>query len=62
MRLSKILMMFACFVGAIVIAVWVSREALYFFNTLLYWIRYNWIPVLGAMLLGAIAYKVFSKS
>ena len=51
-------MYFAMFVGAILIATWVSREASYFFSNLLYWIRYNWLPVLGVVFVGAIAYKV----
>jgi hypothetical protein len=59
--MTKFLMYFAMFVGAIVIAAWVSREANYFFNNLLYWIRYNWLPFFGLVILGAIAYKVFSS-
>jgi hypothetical protein len=54
-------MYFVMFVGAIVIAAWVSREASYFFNNLLYWIRYNWLPFVGLVILGTIAYKVFSS-
>ena len=34
--MTKFLMYFVMFVGAIVIAAWVSREASYFFNSLLY--------------------------
>jgi hypothetical protein len=49
----KFAMYFAMFVGAIVIASWVSREANYFFSNLLYWIRYNWLPFLGLVLIGA---------
>ncbi len=59
--MTKIVMYFVMFVGALVIAVWVSREASYFFNNLLYWIRYNWLPFFGLVILGAIAYKVFSS-
>ena len=59
--MTKIVMYFVMFVGAIVIAAWVSREASYFFNRLLYWIRYNWLPFVGLVILGAIAYKVFSS-
>jgi len=54
-------MYFAMFVGAVLIATWVSREASLFFNNLLYWIRYNWLPFFGLVLLGAIAYKVFKS-
>ncbi len=57
----KFAMYFAMFVGAIVIASWISREANYFFSNLLYWIRYNWLPFFGGVLLLAIAYKVFSS-
>ncbi|MBD2189777.1 hypothetical protein [Pseudanabaena mucicola] len=59
--MTKILMYVAMFVGAIVIASWISREASYFFNSLIYWVRYNWLPFLGLVVLVAIAYKVFSK-
>ena len=59
--MTKIVMYSVMFVGAIVIAAWVSREASYFFNNLLYWIRYNWLPFVGLVILGAIAYKVFSS-
>jgi hypothetical protein len=54
-------MYFAMFVGAIVIALWVSREANYFFSGLLYWIKYNWLPALGLVFLGVLAYKVVSS-
>ena len=54
-------MYFAMFVGAIVIALWVSREANYFFSNLLYWIKYNWLPALGLVFLGMLAYKVVSS-
>lgn len=56
--MTKIFMYFAMFVGAILIAYWVSSHASYFFNNLLYFIRYNWLPVLGVVFVGAIAYKV----
>ncbi|BBC24439.1 hypothetical protein [Pseudanabaena sp. ABRG5-3] len=59
--MTKIVMYFVMFVGALVIATWVSREASYFFNNLLYWIRYNWLPFFGLVILVAIAYKVFSS-
>ena len=59
--MTKIVMYFVMFVGALVIAAWVSREASYFFSSLLSWIRYNWLPFFGLVLLGAIAYKVFSS-
>jgi hypothetical protein len=45
MSLSKILITIAIFVGFVVIAMWVSRESYYFFNNLLYWMRYNWLTV-----------------
>jgi hypothetical protein len=45
MSLSKILITIALFVGFVVIAMWVSRESYYFFNNLLYWMRYNWLTV-----------------
>jgi len=57
----KYAMYFAMFVGAIVIASWISREASYFFNSLLYHIRYNWMPFLAGVILVAIAFKVFSS-
>ncbi len=57
----KFAMYFAMFVGAIVIALWVSREANYFFSGLLYWIKYNWLPALGLVFLGILAYKVVSS-
>lgn len=59
--MTKILMYFVLFVGAIAIASWVSREASYFFNSLFYHIRYNWLPFLGCVFLAAIAFKVFSS-
>ena len=59
--MSKILMYFAMFVGAILIASWVSREASYFFSSLLNLIRYNWLPMLGLLVIGAIAYKVVNS-
>ncbi|MCA6573079.1 MAG: hypothetical protein ACK45T_02700 [Pseudanabaena sp.] len=59
--MTKIVMYFVMFVGAIAIAAWVSREFSYFFNNLLYWIRYNWVPSVGLIILGAITYKVFSS-
>jgi uncharacterized membrane-anchored protein len=59
--MPKFVLYFLMFVGAIVVAAWVSREASYFFNNLLYWIRYNWLPTVGLVVLGAIAYKVFSS-
>jgi hypothetical protein len=52
---------FAMFVGAIVIALWVSREANYFFSGLLSWIKYNWLSALGLVFLGILAYKVVSS-
>ena len=57
----KFAMYFAMFVGAIAIAAWLSREASYFFNSLFYYVRYHWLPFLGAIALVAIAYKVFSS-
>ena len=57
----KFLMYFAMVVGLIAIAAWVSREANYFFSSLLYWIRYNWLPALGLIFVGILAYKAFSK-
>lgn len=57
----KFLMYFAMAVGIIVIGAWISREANYFFNNLVYWIRYNWLPALGLIFVGIIAYKAFSK-
>ncbi len=57
----KFAMYFAMFVGAIVIAAWVSREANAFFNSLLYYVRYNWLPFLAGVVLIAVAYKVFSS-
>lgn len=57
----KYVMYFVMFVGAIVVAAWVSREASYFFNNLLYQIRYNWMPFLAGAILVAIAFKVFSS-
>lgn len=57
----KSAMYFAMFVGAIVIALWVSREANSFFSNLLYWIKYNWLPALGLVFLGVLAYKVVSS-
>ncbi|MEI6063314.1 MAG: hypothetical protein WCQ26_01855 [Pseudanabaena sp. ELA748] len=59
--MSKLVMYFVLFVGALAIAAWVSREASYFFNSLFYYIRYNWLPFLGCVFLAAIAYKVFSS-
>ncbi|MFM7886320.1 MAG: hypothetical protein ACKPCM_06450 [Pseudanabaena sp.] len=59
--MTKIVMYFVLFVGAIAIAAWASREVSYFFNNLLYWIRYNWVPFVGLIILGAITYKVFSS-
>ena len=57
----KFTMYFAMFVGAIVIAAWVSREASQFFNSLFYYVRYNWLPFLGGVALVAIIYKVLSS-
>jgi hypothetical protein len=57
----KSAMYFAMFVGAIVIALWISREANYFFSNLLYWIKYNWLPALGLVFLAILAYKVVSS-
>ncbi len=57
----KSAMYFAMFVGAIVIALWVSREANSFFSGLLYWVKYNWLPALGLVFLGILAYKVVSS-
>lgn len=59
--MPKFVLYFLMFVGAIVVAAWVSREASYFFNSLLYQIRYNWMPFLAGAVLIAIAYKVFSS-
>jgi len=59
--MTKFLMYFAMFVGAIVIASWVSREANYFFSNLLYWIRYNWLPFLRVVFLEPITYKSFKS-
>jgi hypothetical protein len=57
----KFVMYLAMFIGAIVIASWLSRDASYFFNNLLYWIRYNWMPALGLVVIGAIAFKAFKS-
>ena len=57
----KFAMYFAMFVGAIVIAAWVSREASYFFNNLFYYVRYHWLPFLGGVALIAIIYKILSS-
>jgi hypothetical protein len=56
----KFAMYFAMFVGAIVIVLWVSREANYFFSGLLYWVKYNWLPALGLVFLAILAYKAFN--
>jgi hypothetical protein len=61
MSLNKILITIALFVGFVVIAMWVSRESYYFFNNLLYWMRYNWVTVVviavAIGLIGAVAKK-----
>jgi len=56
--MTKILMYIAMFVGAVVLALWASRELSYFLNNLLYWIRTNWLMVFGVAVAVAIGYKV----
>jgi len=59
--MTKFVIYFVFFIGALAIAAWVSREASYFFNNLFYYIRYNWLPFLGCVFLAVIAYKAFSS-
>jgi hypothetical protein len=59
--MTKFLMYFAMAVGAVLITAWIAREFNYFFNSLWYLMRYNWLPFFGSLVLIAIAYKVLSS-
>lgn len=56
--MTKILMYMAMFVGAVVVALWASRELSYFLRDVLYWIRTNWLMVFGISVAVAIGIKV----
>jgi hypothetical protein len=58
--MTKTLMYIAMFVGTVVIALWLSRDLNYFLSNILYWLRSNWLILIGIGVAVAIGYK-FTK-
>ncbi|MFN3926321.1 MAG: hypothetical protein ACK4QL_03140 [Pseudanabaenaceae cyanobacterium] len=49
MQSENILISLLIVVGILAVMFWLSRELYYFLSTILYQLRYHWLPLFGAL-------------